>query len=75
MWFLDSIPIRIKASVVDKFVAVQRLKEEQDLLLGEMVNFMAYYRDKLLRKLDTHQKDIEETIGSIIIVYRIIRFN
>ena len=62
-WFLDSIPIRIKASVVDKFVAAQRFKEEQDLLIKEMVNFMTYYRDIVFKKLIIQQKEIEETFG------------
>ncbi|XP_028415543.1 uncharacterized protein LOC114538615 [Dendronephthya gigantea] len=62
----DSIPIRTKASIVDKFVAVQRLTEEQDLLIGEMVNFMAYYRDNVLSELDTQQKGIKEMIESIL---------
>ena len=62
---LDSIPIRTKASVVDKFVGVQRLKEEQDLLIREMINFMAYYRDIVLNKLEAQHHEIKEKIGIV----------
>ena len=63
---LGSTPIRVKATVVDKFVSEQRLKEEIELLLKEMVDFMAYYRDHVLEKLETQHLEIRETIGSVL---------
>lgn len=63
---LGSTPIRVKATVVDKFVSVQRLKEEIELLLKEMVDFMAYYRDHVLEKLETQHLEIRESIGSVL---------
>ena len=48
---------------MDKFVGVQRLKEEQDLLIREMINFMVYYRDIVLNKLEAQHREIKEKIG------------
>ncbi|CAB3987500.1 Hypothetical predicted protein [Paramuricea clavata] len=58
----DSIPIRTKASVVDKYIGVQRLKKEQTLLIREMMNFMGYYRDNVLNNLEKQHDEIRETI-------------
>jgi hypothetical protein len=41
------------------------LKEEQDLLIREMINFMAYYRDIVLNKLEAQHHEIKERIGKI----------
>ena len=64
---LGSTPIRLRATVVDNFVSVQRLKEEIELPLKEMVDFMAYYRNHVLQQLETQHLEIRETIlGSVL---------
>ena len=63
MGTLGNVPIRVKAAVVDKFVAIRRIKEEMVLLIQEMTNFMTFYRDNILPKLREQDSQIRHAIG------------
>jgi hypothetical protein len=65
MFVIGNVPIRVKAAVVDKFVGIQRVKEEKVLLLKEMTNFMTFYRDDVLPKLREQDSQIRDTIGTV----------
>ena len=41
----------MKAQALDKFMLVERLKEEQILLRTEMMNFLSFYLENILPKL------------------------
>ena len=65
MCSLGDVPIRVKAAVVDKFVGIQRIKEEKVLLSKVMMtNFMAFYPDSVLPKLHEQDSQIRDAIST-----------
>jgi hypothetical protein len=63
------VPIRIKAQLVEKFMLVKRLEEEEILLKKEMKNFLRFYLDKILPSLGEEKTKFKERIG--ILVYHL----
>ncbi len=61
--FLD-LPIRCKAQVVDRFMLVERLKEEKAQLRMEMKNFLMFYLETILPNLREKKVSINARIGS-----------
>ena len=53
----------MKAQALDKFMLVERLKEEQILLRTEMMNFLSFYLENILPKLRQKKMDIDARIG------------
>ena len=61
--FLD-LPIRCKAQLVDKFMLVERLKEEKSQLRMEMKNFLMFYLETILPNLREKKVGINARTGS-----------
>ncbi|XP_028403981.1 uncharacterized protein LOC114526580 isoform X2 [Dendronephthya gigantea] len=60
-----SLPVRYKAQVVEKFMLVQRLKEEEDQIRKEMKNFLVFYLKNILDNLHQRKAVINERIAFI----------
>ena len=58
----------MKAQAVDKFMLVERLKEEQILLRTEMTNFLSFYLENILPKLRQKEMDINAQIGGQLLL-------
>ena len=58
------VPIRIKAQLVEKFMLVKRLEEEETLLKTEMKIFLRFYLHRILPSLAEEKNKIKERIGS-----------
>ncbi|CAB4029371.1 Hypothetical predicted protein [Paramuricea clavata] len=61
----QDLPIRCKAQVVDKFMLVERLKEEKSQLRMEMKNFLMFYLETIVPNLREKKVGINARIDYI----------
>lgn len=62
-FLFTDLPVRYKAQVVEKFMLVERLKEEKTQIKAEMKNFLVFYLDKILPSLREKKESVNQRIG------------